>query len=267
MRSNSVAVVCGSKPAVSTGILPHESAGKIPYSGRMKTGTLLQRVEQRLAELGLSAREASLIASDGKNAEVIRNIRRGKSENPRGDTINGLALALQSTVEWLLTGHGPKEGVPPKLGEAKPQPNVDIRSIRTEGLVGDTKDLPIYSCAQGGPTGMTITFEPIEYVKRPEPLMDVKGGFGMYVVGESMEPVYRQGDMLLVHPHKPVGRGDDVLVVKSDGNGQHDAMVKTLVSMDDKRVKVKQYKPAQEFDIPREEIHGVYLIVGNYRRR
>ncbi|CUW39697.1 putative Repressor protein C [Magnetospirillum sp. XM-1] len=138
----------------------------------------------------------------------------------------------------------------------------------TDGLVGEQRDLPIYAAAQGGSTGMTIDFEhPMEWVKRPEPLFGVKGGFGMYVIGESMEPAYRQGDMILVHPSRPANRGDDVLVVKADGNGKHDALVKTLITADSERVKLKQYNPAEEFDIPRAEVFGIYLIVGKYNRR
>ena len=147
-----------------------------------------------------------------------------------------------------------------------PVPNVDLGSIQTEGLLGE-KDFPIYTSAQGGAAGMVVTFEPIEYVRRPEPLIGVSGAFGMYVVGDSMEPAFEQGDMLLVHPHKPPRRGDDVMLVKIGANGEHDAMVKRLVAMDGERVRVKQYNPPQEFDVRREELQHVYLIVGSYRRR
>lgn len=238
----------------------------------MNTDSIADRVELRLAALGLTARKASLLASGGRNGEIVRNIRRGKSANPRGDTIDGLARALGCQVQWLLTGEGPMAATGEaaasrgNVDPAAPRANVDLTSLRTRGLVGE-KDFPIYASAQGGPTGMIISFDPIEVTKRPEPLLDVHGGFGMYVIGDSMEPVYRQGDMILVHPKRPPGRGDDVLIVKSDGNGTHDALVKTLVALDDTRARVRQYNPPAEFDLPRADIFGVYLIVGSYRRR
>ena len=81
------------------------------------------------------------------------------------------------------------------------------------------------------------------------------------------EPDYEQGDKSLVHPHRPPSRGEDVLLAKVGANGQHDAMVKRLLSMDDQRVRVRQFNPPQDFDVPRQGVQNVYLIVGSYRRR
>src|SRR5688572_14883471 len=74
------------------------------YISRMAQ-TLADRIRDRLEELGLSARAASLKAggSDG----MIRNILIGVSENPRGDTLTKIAKVLEVSPEWLLTGEGP----------------------------------------------------------------------------------------------------------------------------------------------------------------
>ena len=136
-------------------------------------------------------------------------------------------------------------------------------------LISDAPDLPVYSSAQGGPEGMLMSYDPIEWVKRPEPLFNVPSGFGVYVVGDSMEPAYRQGDMILCHPSRPPNSGDDVLVVQRNGpDGQeYTALIKTLVRTDSKRVVLKQYNPPEEFPVARDGIHAVYLIVGKYNRR
>ncbi|WP_375782526.1 helix-turn-helix transcriptional regulator [Roseospira marina] len=154
----------------------------------------------------------------------------------------------------------------PTAGTAALSSDVDISTIQTEGLVGD-RDFPIYASAQGGQTGMVVTFEPVEWVRRPSPLIGVKGGFGVYVVGDSMEPVFRQGDMLLIHPHRPPVNGDDVLVVLTDGNGSTEAMVKRLVHRHDKGVCVQQFNPPAEFSIPSRFLDRVLKSVGSYRGR
>lgn len=94
------------------GNLPRYSAGVSPYDGGMLDSDLEKRINQRLVTLGLTARQASLIASGGRNPEVIRNIRRGKSRSPRGDTISSLARALECSVEWLLSGEGSPDAAP-----------------------------------------------------------------------------------------------------------------------------------------------------------
>jgi transcriptional regulator with XRE-family HTH domain len=219
-------------------------------------------------------------AADTTDASISR-IERNK-QGLTGERLALIAGALDIAPGAIF--RPPPEGTHPlrddEAGQAgsiavpKPPPRPDraegparAEGMVQTGLVSDRADLPIYASAQGGSTGMTLTFDPIDWVKRPEPLFNVRAGFGMYVVGDSMEPAYRQGDMILVHPNRPANAGDDVLVVKSDGNGHHEALVKTLVSTDDRQIRMKQYNPPEEFALDRDGIHGVYLIVGKYHRR
>lgn len=63
--------------------------------------TILQRrVKQRLEEMRLTARKASLQAGLGPDA--IRLILSGRSKSPRGDTLLNLAQVLQCEVGYLL---------------------------------------------------------------------------------------------------------------------------------------------------------------------
>lgn len=126
------------------------------------------------------------------------------------------------------------------------------------------KDLPVYASAQGGPDGMLVSYEPIEWVQRPERLVGVPDAFAMYVVNDSMEPKYRQGDLLLIHPTRPVRRGDSVLLIKLSENQEHSAFIKELVSMDADKVTFKQYNPAKTFKIERRQVQGLHLVIGAY---
>ena len=147
-----------------------------------------------------------------------------------------------------------------------PRSNVAPEIIPGDQLVGG-RDFPIYASAEGGRGQMLVSYEPIEYVKRPAPLEGVRGGFGMYVVGDSMEPAYCSGDMLLCHPSRPPSAGDDVFVVFENDDGELEGMVKRLVRTAGEKVVLRQHNPPQEFEVERSTIRGLHLIVGSYRRR
>lgn len=145
---------------------------------------------------------------------------------------------------------------------------VDMGGVRTDPLVG-AADFPIFASARGGPDGAWVVGqEPIEFGRRPEPLLRVRDGFGVYVLGESMAPAYKQGDLVLVHPHRPVSRGDDVILVSVDptDNEQH-AVIKELVDWDEGNWLLRQHNPAGTLALPRATWQRAMLIVGKYNAR
>lgn len=191
--------------------------------------------------------------------------------------------ALKVTPEWLLDGIGTRD---PTSGSAtflstmfqrarRPTKAADSGRSREAGTViadppiatvGE-RDLPVYGSAQGG-KGMTVDPHPLEWVKRPAPLMSVSKGFAVYVVGDSMSPAYEQGDMVFVHPGLPLNRGDDALLVNMAGaDGEWSAIVKRVIGWSDKFWKLQQFNPRRDFDEPRAAFPQAYRIVGKYNRR
>ncbi|WP_299437130.1 S24 family peptidase [uncultured Rhodospira sp.] len=143
---------------------------------------------------------------------------------------------------------------------------MDPSRLRLDGLVGD-RDLQVYGSALGGPDGeMIVSYEPIEWVRRPAPLEGVKGGFGFYMIGESMSPAFEPGDMILCHPSRPPYAGQDVLVIRRIAGGQA-ALVKRLVRMDANGLRLRQFNPPCDFEVPREDVVSLHLVVGKYSRR
>jgi len=65
---------------------------------------LEKRINERLAALNLSARQASMLA--GGSPDLVRNISRGKSRSPRAENVSNLAHVLEVSIDWLLTGQG-----------------------------------------------------------------------------------------------------------------------------------------------------------------
>ncbi|WP_142627492.1 S24 family peptidase [Rhizobium sp. P007] len=135
-------------------------------------------------------------------------------------------------------------------------------------LVGE-KNLPVFAAAMGGEGHQIVTFDAIDYVKRPSILENVKDAYGVYIVGESMTPAFEPGDMALVHPHLPPARDKNVVLyhVPPFGHGEAEAIVKRLVRWSDRDWHLKQYNPSIEFTESRADWKWCHRIVGKYEAR
>ena len=76
----------------------------------MADTTLSERITSRLEKLGIKAERACRDAR--LNRDFIRNILKGKSQNPRRDTLSALARALHTNTQWLADGIGDPEAMP-----------------------------------------------------------------------------------------------------------------------------------------------------------
>jgi SOS-response transcriptional repressor LexA len=74
------------------------------YNIGMSDNPIYDRIQQRIKALGISERAASIKAVG--NAELLRNIRRGKSMSPHSGSLTKLARVLGVSETWLLTGEG-----------------------------------------------------------------------------------------------------------------------------------------------------------------
>ncbi|MBM3645822.1 MAG: S24 family peptidase [Alphaproteobacteria bacterium] len=142
----------------------------------------------------------------------------------------------------------------------------EMRGVAALRAQQERADLPVYASAEGGNGAIIITSEPIDFVRRPEPLAAVKDGFGCYVIGDSMSPAYEQGDLLLVHPGKPVKPGDDCVFLKEAVDGARQGLVKRLLKISGDKWRVRQFNPARDFDLDRGQWQKAQLVVGKYNR-
>lgn len=142
-----------------------------------------------------------------------------------------------------------------------------------KGALVGVPDLPIYTAVRAGAIddSVLVNPDPIDYVKRPEPLAKAKNGYGLYILGDSMFPAYKHGDLALIHPNLPATAGDEVVVCSQDVNGEHYAVIKLLVRATADKWHLKQYNPPEgepaEFTLDRREWPICHLVVGNYRKR
>jgi len=195
--------------------------------------------------------QPQLAARLGVSQQAVQQLEAGAIRTPR--YLLRLAEVMGADAKALAEGrYQPAGEQAPAAAPAEGPP-----------LLG-RRDLPVYASAQAGPEGMVLTYDPIEWIERPAPLSTVRDAFAMYVVNDSMEPRYRQGDLLLIHPQRPVRPGRDVLVVFTAEDGEERAWVKELVSIKGDRLRLRQLNPEQDLEISRSRIRNLHLVVGVY---
>lgn len=82
--------------------------------------------------------------------------------------------------------------------------------------------------------------------------------YALEIHGESMEPVFRDGDIVIVSPAAPVRRGDRVVVRTQKG----EVMAKELLRQSARRVELRSLNPAHpnySFDLP--ELAWMHRVV------
>jgi len=184
------------------------------------------------------------------------------------------AAGLKVSEGWLLTGEGRGPSgeheepitVPPVAPEPERTKGFTPTIVDGKGLVG-ARDFPIYAAAMGGDGHSIITFDAIDWVKRPAILENVKDAYGVYIVGDSMDPAFEPGDMALIHPHLPPARDTDVVLFHVPPVDEAECIIKRLVGFNDADWKLKQYNPSKIFTEDRASWPYCHRVVGKYSRR
>ena len=130
-------------------------------------------------------------------------------------------------------------------------------------IMGDK--IRVYGAAQGGPDGwFPWNGEIVDYVSRPPHLAGAIEAYAVYVAGSSMEPRYYAGEIVYIHPGKPVTTGAFVLVqVKPESEGEAPrAFIKRLVRRTATKSTFEQFNPPKEIDIKAADVMSTHRIVG-----
>lgn len=259
---------------------------------------LIDRINQRLAAVGLRPRTASLRAGLGPDA--IRSIQRGKSQYPRTDTLAKLAPVLKTTLEYLSTGGGPAElgdaargsasfhNTPGKVAEVLDEDGQGsgrekTEYYRTNAVKGGysesaqplniyrapefgMRDLPVRGVAAAGTDALFITNgEPHDWLLRPAVLIGVNEAYAVIAAGNSMEPRYFDGEVVFVHPGRRVAPGPHTFVVvqfhpQEEGEAPK-AVIKKYERQTGAELVLSQYNPPEELRFAIETVKSIHLIV------
>ena len=166
------------------------------------------------------------------------------------ELVRGELAAILQVPEEQLKGSGPRRSMPP----------VDPPHVTT----GDK--IPVRGAGQGGSEGwFPWNGEIVDYISRPPHLAGAREAYAVYVAGSSMEPRYYAGELVYIHPGKPVTIGSFVLMqIRPEAEGDAPrAFMKRLVRRTANKVTLEQFNPQKNFDIKNSDILSMHRIVGS----
>lgn len=253
------------------------SLGEVIRKRRVEKGLTQDQVSARV---GISKPYLSNIETDKvKNPpsdEVIDNLER-VLEFPQGE-MRTMAHRIRTPSDVRdeherLTAEVEKlRNVISQLQAGKKPASADLarklkKAGHVSGMLSAGKQVPVINKVSAGyPHQFTdLDYPPSvadEYVRCP----DIHDGqaFAARVVGDSMEPRYKEGDVVIFSPNAPVRSGDDCFVRFTN---DHSTTFKRFFQAKGNRIRLqplnKKYEP-QEFD--REAIDGLWPVVMRIER-
>lgn len=233
---------------------------------------LIQRINQRLSDLGKSAQRISVEATGAK--ETLRKILDGTTKNPRVDTVQKLATALETTSEWLMgqtdDPHSHRKTIDSSSVDPKSHPQTVAVDIPLKGIPANLparnempNDVGVLGTAAGSHLrgAFQIHGDVIDYVRRPPALMGARDVYALYVEGSSMEPQYFPGDLVYVHPGRPPRPGDVVVVQAAVDNEHVEASIGIYKRQTEQHFIVKKHNPSAEVHIKRATIKAIHKVL------
>jgi SOS-response transcriptional repressor LexA len=177
-------------------------------TGRGKLGEMLKRIDQRLREVNMSDRAASLAA--GLSAAQLRTMRRqyfhGTQHGVSVRTITGLARALRTTPEWLMSGTGPQETAN-GIAQTESASGLPLAGVVAAGVWNEI-----------GVEGERLALAPVP----PDPRYPAESQSAYEARGASTNRLARPGDFLIVIDREQMGlplRSGDLVIVTQSKQG------------------------------------------------
>ena len=151
--------------------------------------------------------------------------RNGPDGRPRWPTMESISRVLNAagaTVEEFMDLLAGRKGQPPRL---KQIPMLGIAKAGKGGFFDDS----------GFPAGSG--WEEIDV-----PGVTDAAAYGLEITGDSMAPVYREGDTIVVSPAATIRKGDRVVVRTADGQ----VMAKIMLRQTARTLELGSFNPAHE---------------------
>lgn len=226
-----------------------------------KSMDLKERIKTSRIAANLTQEE--LAKAVGKTRNAVAQWESGTS-HPRPKTLEEIAGALNVSVDWLLTGIQPNTN-----GAQIPQANSRMNEVKLANVELPSRqympqDVPVMGTAACNADHGSFKLDSsiIDYVRRPPGLLTTKDVYALYVEGDSMEPRFTAGDLVFVHPRKPVRIGDSVVVqiVKSE-NEPIEAMIAVLSKRTSHEVFLQKYNPNKIIHFDNANIVSIHKIL------
>ena len=212
----------------------------------MKHEDIWRAVDALAAENGLSA--SGLAKKAGLDPTTFNKSKRrtadGHERWPGTESVAKILAATGATLESftsLVTG---SRAMTPGAARRMVHRRIPLIGFAQAGAEGFFDD-------GGFPVGGA--WDEVSLPEIPDP-----NAYALEISGDSMEPVYRDGDQVIVSPASPTRRGDRVVVRTLNGQ----VMAKQLIRQSARRVELKSLNPAHpDFSFDLDEVTWMHRII------
>lgn len=217
----------------------------------------LNRINDRLDELGISARKASVEATG--NPDLLRNLLSGKARNLRSDNLQRLAAVLKVTPQWILSGSDKVQTSPPDKHSQLPE--IDVRG----GAGGGGMVATSYATDEDGNNveieNVVATWSVPPAYLRGELRVDPKAIHIIEVLGDSMTPSLNSGDRVFIDTRHTAPSPPGIYALH-DGIGVIIKRIQLVPGTDPQRVLVISDNTShRENELTLEEAHIIGRVV------
>ena len=185
------------------------------------------------------------------------------------------AEILNVSWRWLLTGMGAPSAnndhlrIDPEsseLQEDSPTPGNAARAglLEVRDPIRDNLGVPVWAAEAAGKRAcLRFTGDIAEYVPRPPGIRGARGVFAFFVLCDCMAPRFERGDLLCVHPNRPVIEGCDVLIeLNAEDVDPGPCLIRRLVRSAPSRITVEQFNPhIKEAELALNGVRKIYRIL------
>lgn len=233
---------------------------------------LIERIDERLREMGKTRYWLSKEVTGGKGVTAIRDIDR-RGSMPAGDRLERIADTLDTTTDWLLGKSQDPATVRSevRIGEEvgsylKGVPENPVEPGIPLVGTGDCADLEVCDASGKMVEVERSSFDEdyhVRMITRPPALRGARDLYAVYFHGESMQPRFEPGEVGIVDPRRPAGPGDYVLVQLNAGDSDDvvSVLVKRLVRQNAQEIVLEQFNPALTFTVPKSRVARIHRIL------
>lgn len=205
--------------------------------------------------LALGRTQADLARHLALDAAAVTRLLKGERQL-KGSEAARLAAFLDCPVEEVLRASGAG-------GQAAD--GFVARPLTAPQPAEMPRNLPVYGAAIGGADGaFEMNGEVHEFLERPPTLQGARNAYAVYVIGDSMRPMFQPGWVVHVNPNRPVTPGCGVVLqIRPEPGDIHPlCYIKEFVRRSASRLVVHQYNPEGDIEWPAERVLAIHRVVG-----
>lgn len=226
-------------------------------------------VELELSRSGRHLSAANFAKEAKKMVNKVHSWTSGRVEHPRGQIMIDICRILGVEPNFFIRNVNPDDSKHFFSAGAKRNIATSYEFVPTSAPTIRQSAIPIRGRSMGG-SGGALIFSDDDVVGMTDAPADIAGvpdAYAVYVIGDSMQPVFRPGHVLIVNPHLPPNPQDDVVIqITRDHGATVEGYTKRFLSMDDETVKVCQFNPEKTLTFPRSQVVAIHTVCYGKRR-